>query len=603
MEMSVTFDQAVVFVILATTLVLFVWGRWRYDLVAIAALVGVFMAGLIPADQAFLGFGHPAVVTVAAVLVISRGLLNAGVVDVLSRLLAKMGNGPTAQTATLTGAVVACSSVMNNVGALALLMPVAIWMSRRSGRSPSLLLMPLAFGSLIGGLVTLIGTPPNIIIAAYRTETGAPAFGMFDFAPVGAAVALAGWLFITVLGWRLTPYRESQGAVEDFFEIEDYISEVSVPEASKFAGRTIFELTSKLEKETEATVVGLVRGERHIAAPSWYEQIQAGDILMVEATPEDLKALLDTTGLELAECKGDCRATLGSEEIRLLEAVVTMDSPLPGKTAASLHLRRDYGINLLAIARSGRRLKRRIGQTQFIIGDILLLQGSDEALQAALKTLGCLPLAERKLRIGERQRVLLAVGIFAAAMILSALNMLPVQIAFTLAAALMVVAGLISPADIYESIDWPVIVLLGAMFPLGHALESTGGAELIAAQLLWLSDGISPMATLAVILVGTLLLSNVVNNAAAAVLMAPIAITLARGMEVSPDPLLMATAVGASCAFLTPVGHQSNALVMAPGGYQFSDYWRLGLPLSVLVTVIAVPLILWVWPLAPATMP
>lgn len=358
-----------------------------------------------------------------------------------------------------------------------------------------------------------------------------------------------------------------------------------------------------MEKETEATVVGLVRGERHIAAPSWYEEIQAGDILMVEATPEDLKALLDTTRLELAECKGDCRATLGSEEIRLLEAVVTMDSPLPGKTAASLHLRRDYSVNLLAIARRGRRLKRRIGQTQFIIGDILLLQGSDEALQTALRTLNCLPLAERKLRIGEPRRVMLAVGIFAAAMLLSALNMLPVQIAFTAAAALMVIAGLISPGDIYESIDWPVIILLGAMFPLGHALESTGGAGLIAAQLLRLSDGISPMATLATILVGTMLLSNVVNNAAAAVLMAPIAITLAQGMGISPDPLLMATAVGASCAFLTPVGHQSNALVMAPGGYQFGDYWRLGLPLSILVTVIAVPLILWVWPLAPGIAP
>lgn len=601
--MPVTFDQAVVFVILGATLVLFVWGRWRYDLVAIAALVLVFIAGLVPADQAFLGFGHPAVVTVAAVLVMSRGLLNAGVVDVLSRRLAKAGTGPTAQAATLTGAVVACSSVMNNVGALALLMPVAIWMSRRSGRSPSLLLMPLAFGSLIGGLVTLIGTPPNIIIAAYRADTGAPAFGMFDFAPVGAAVALAGWLFIAVLGWRLTPYRESQPASEDLFEIENYISEVIVPEDSKYVGKTIFDLTSRMEKESEAAVVALVRADRHIPAPSWYEEIQAGDILMVEATPDDLKALLDTARLELAGCKGDCKATLGSDEIRLLEAVVTMDSPLPGKTAASLHLRRDYGVNLLAIARRGRRLKRRIGQTQFIIGDILLLQGSDEAVQTTLKTFNCLPLAERKLRIGEPRRVMLAVGIFAAAMLLSALNLLPVQIAFTAAAALMVIAGLVSPTDIYESIDWPVIVLLGAMFPLGHALESTGGAQRIAAQLLRFSDGISPMATLAVILVGTMLLSNVVNNAAAAVLMAPIAITLAQGMGVSPDPLLMATAVGASCAFLTPVGHQSNALVMAPGGYRFGDYWRLGLPLSVLVTVIAVPLIPWIWPLAPAVQP
>jgi di/tricarboxylate transporter len=506
--MNLSVDQSVVFAILSATLVLFVWGRWRYDLVALAALVLVFVAGLIPAGQVFLGFGHPAVITVAAVLVLSRGLLNAGVVDALSRYLARVGSRPMAQVGTLTGIVILCSGFMNNVGALALLMPVAIWMSRQSGRPPSLLLMPLAFGSF-------------------------------------------------------------------------------------------FHLTSAPGKETEATVVGLIRGERHIPAPSWYEIIQAGDILMVEATPEDLKALIDEQGLSLAECKGDCKATLGSDDIRLMEAVIASDSPLAGKTATRLHLRRNFGVNLLAIARRGRRLERRLGRTELVIGDILLLQGGDESLQTVLKTFKCLPLAERGLRIGQPRKVLLALGIFVAAMVLSALNLLPVQIAFTAAAVIMIVVDLVPLGDIYESIDWPVIVLLGAMFPLGQALESTGGAQLIAAKLLLLSAHLSPMATLAMTMVGTMLLSNVVNNAAAAVLMAPIAITLARGMAVSVDPLLMTVAVGASCAFLTPVGHQSNALVMAPGGYRFGDYWRLGLPLSILVTLVAVPLILYFWPMAP----
>jgi len=598
--MDLTFDQAVVFGILAATLVLFVWGRWRYDLVAVAALLLVFIAGLVPAEQVFLGFGHPAVITVAAVLVLSRGLLNAGVVDSLSRSLAQVGSRPMVQVTTLTGIVVLCSAFMNNVGALALLMPVAIWMSRQSGRSPSLLLMPLAFGSLVGGLITLVGTPPNIIIAIYRAETGAPAFGMFDFTPVGAGVSVAGLVFISLLGWRLTPQREGQSTPEELFEIEDYISEVVVPAGAKIVGQTIFHLTSAMQKEAETIVVGLIRGERHIAAPSLYEVIQAGDILMVEATPDDLKALIDGMGLALAECKGSCKDTLGSDEIRLMEAVITPDSPLPGKTAASLYLRRNFGVNLLAIARRGRRVERRLGQTQFIIGDILLLQGSDESLQTTLKTFKCLPLAERGLRIGQPRKVFLALGIFGAAMLLSALNLVPVQIAFIAAAVIMVVTGLVPLGDIYESIDWPIIVLLGAMFPLGHALESTGGAQLIAAQLLLLSGHFPPMAILAVLLVGTMLLTNVVNNAAAAVLMAPIAITLARGMGVSVDPLLMAVAVGSSCAFLTPVGHQSNALVMAPGGYRFGDYWRLGLPLSVLITVVAVPLILYFWPMAAA---
>ncbi len=592
-------DQTLVFGILSITLVLFVWGKFRYDLVALTALLLVSVTGMVPVDQVFLGFGHPAVITVAAVLVLSRGLFNAGAVDLLSRHMAKVGTVPTMQVTALAGIVVVCSSVMNNVGALALLMPVAIWMSRKSGRSPSLLLMPLAFGSLLGGLVTLIGTPPNIIIALYRADTGLPAFRMFDFAPVGIGVAVAGLAFISLFGWRLTPKREAQSSPDELFEIENYITEVIIPEGSKFVGQTIFHLTTAMEKETEATVVSLSRGETHKPAPSWYEILEPGDVLMVEAAPEDLKALMDGLGLELAECKGDCRATLGSKDIRLMEAVITTESTLPGKTSAGLYLRRFYGVNLLAIARRGRRITRPLGQTKFMTGDILLFQGTDESLQTVVKKFQCLPLAEREIRIGQPKKVVLSVGIFGAAMVLSATGILPVQIAFVAAAVIMVLVRVVPLNEIYEHIDWPVVVLLGAMFPLGHALESSGGAALIAEKLLLLSGFFSSAGTLAVLLVGTMLLSNVVNNAAAAVLMAPIAMTLAREMGFSSDPFLMAVAVGASCAFLTPVGHQSNALVMGPGGYQFGDYWRLGLPLSIIVTVVAVPLILIFWPMAP----
>lgn len=592
-----TTDQALVFAILCATLVLFVWGKFRYDLVALTALLLVSVTGLVPINEVFLGFGHPAVITVAAVLVLSRGLFNAGAVDLLSRHMAKVGTVPTMQVTALAGIVVVCSSVMNNVGALALLMPVAIWMSRQSGRSPSLLLMPLAFGSLLGGLVTLIGTPPNIIIALYRVETGLPAFRMFDFAPVGIGVALAGLAFISLFGWRLTPKREARSSPDELFEIENYITEIIIPEGSKFIGQTIFHLTSAMEKETEATVVSLSRGEIHKPAPSWYEILESGDVLMVEAAPDDLKALMDGLGLELAECKGDCRSTLGSKDIRLMEAVITTESTLPGKTSAGLYLRRLYGVNLLAIARRGRRITQPLGQTKFMTGDILLFQGTDESLQTVVKKFKCLPLAEREIRIGQPKKVMLSVGIFGAAMVLSATGILPVQIAFTAAAVIMVLSGVVPLGEIYEHIDWPVIVLLGAMFPLGHALESSGGAGLIAEKLLMLSGFFSSAGTLAVLLAGTMLLSNVVNNAAAAVLMAPIAITLAKEMGISPDPFLMAVAVGASCAFLTPVGHQSNALVMGPGGYKFGDYWRLGLPLSIIVTVVAVPLILIFWPM------
>lgn len=597
--MNLSGDQATIFLILLATLVLFVWGRWRYDLVAMGALLLVFVTGLIPADQLFLGFGHPAVITVAAVLVITRGLINAGAIDALSRQLSRVGTRPTAQVAALTAIVIMSSGFMNNVGALALLMPVAIWMSRRSGRSPSLLLMPLAFGSLVGGLVTLIGTPPNIIIAMFREETGKPAFGMFDFTPVGLGVALVGLLFIVLFGWRLTPRREGQASPDELFEIDSYISELLVPEDSKFVGQTVFHLTSAMENEAEGTVVDLVRNGQHHPAPSWYEIIQAGDILMVEIAPEDLKVLIDALGMTLAANKTHPKATLNSEEVRLLEAVVAPDSPLVGKTAARMALRHNFSVNLLAIARRGRRLNRRLGKTSLAIGDILLLQGTEAALQVLIRDYRCLPLAERGLRIGRPSQVLMAVGIFGVAMLLSTFNVLPVQVAFVTASVVMILARLVPLSDIYVSIDWPIIVLLGALFPLGHALESTGGAGLIAEKLLVLSGYLPPMGTLAVLLVATMLLSNVVNNAAAAVLMAPIAITLAKGMAVSADPFLMCVAVGASCAFLTPIGHQSNALVMAPGGYQFGDYWRMGLPLSLVVIVVALPLILFFWPMVP----
>ncbi len=594
--MTLTLDQAIVFGILALTLAMFVWGRWRYDIVSLGALLLVFIAGLVPAGEVFSGFGHPAVITVAAVLVISRGLLNAGVVDGMSRFLARVGSNLTAQVATLTGIVVLCSGFMNNVGALALLMPVAIWVSRQSGRSPSLLLMPLAFGSLIGGLITLIGTPPNIIIATYRIQTGAQPFGMFDFAPVGAAVAVLGLVFIALVGWRLTPRRESGADSEELFKIKEYISEVRVPDAAKIVGHSLYQLTSEMGKDMTAVVVGLVRGDRYMPAPSWYEVIEGGDILMVEADSEDLKSLVEGLGLELAESKLEHLDALESDEIRIIEAIVTPTSPMTGKTAVSMKLRANFGVNLLAVARQGQRLKSRLGQIRFAAGDILLMQGSDEDLKESLSTLNCLPLAERGIRFFKPKRILLAIAIFGAAMAVAAFNLLPVQIAFLGAALIMVVVGLISVNEIYASIDWPIIILLGAMFPLGSALETTGGAELIAKKMMLLSEHFPPVATLAVLMVGTMLLSNVVNNAAAAVLMAPIALNLASGMGVSADPLLMGAAVGASCAFLTPVGHQSNALVMAPGGYRFGDYWRLGLPLSVIVVVVAVPLIVWVWP-------
>jgi len=614
-----TGEQLIVFGVLAATLVLFVWNRWRYDLVALAALLACALTGVVPAEEVFAGLGHPAVISVAAVLVLSRGLLNAGVVDSVARRLMQVGERPWAQVAALTGIVALSSGFMNNVGALALFMPVAIWMSRQSGRSPSYLLMPLAFGSLLGGTLTLIGTPPNLIIAGYRAEAGEAPFGMFAFLPVGAAVTVAGVLFIALLGWRLVPRRQEQEGNGDLFEISAYLTEVRVPEGCKYAGRTLHALIGAVQDEADVQVIALIRGDERQRMPSTYEVLREGDILLVEADSDSLKALLDVTGVELAadveeqenrardeqeaaeqaveQEKAEKNHKSRHGELTLAEAIVSPGSMLVGTSASGLDLRERHGVNVLAVARQGQRLRQRLGEIRFAAGDILLLQTREDALQSTLNSLGCLPLASRGLSITTPRNVLLASAVFAITLATIAFGLLPAATALVTGALVMILVGLIPVGRIYESIDMPVIVLVAAMLPVGQALETSGGSQLIADALLSVGQSLPAAATLALLMVAVMLISNVVNNAAAAVLAAPVAISLARGMDASVDPFLMAVAIGASCAFLTPIGHQSNTLVMAPGGYRFGDYWRLGLPLSILVVLCAVPTILWIWPL------
>lgn len=588
-------SQFIVFATLGLALTLFIWGRWRYDVVAMLSLLAVVLTGIVPPKDAFAGFGHAAVVAVAGVLVVSRGLRNSGLVDSLARLLSGIGNRPTAQVAALTGLVAFCSAFMNNVGALALLMPVAIQIARRGGHSPSLVLMPLAFGSLLGGMTTLIGTPPNIIIATIRAQAGGEPFRMFDFAPVGAGVAVVGVAFIALIGWRMIPKREGQASREDLFQIEEYTTEVRVPDESPLVGKLLRDIESAAD--VDLVIVGLVRHEQHLPAPSMFEVARAGDVLVVEADPKELKTVVDAAGLELVGSEPPGEQALGSDKVGVAEAVVMPGSMLEGRTARSLNLRWRYGVNLLAVARQGTRVRERLGNVRFTAGDVVLLQGETERLAETMSTLGCLPLAERDLQLGKPRRVLLAGAIFAAALVAAATGLLPVQIAFVTAGTLMVLTGLMSLRDVYDSIDWPIIILLGAMLPVGGALETTGGAQLIADQILRVANSLPGWATLAVLLVGTMFLSDLVNNAAAAVLMAPIAIHVAQGMNVSPDPLLLSVAIGASCAFLTPIGHQSNTLVMGPGGYQFGDYWRMGLLLEIIIAVVSIPLLMWFWPL------
>ena len=591
-----TLDQALVFAVLAVALVLFVWGRWRYDIVALGALLALIVPGIIDADQAFLGFGHPAVITVAAVLVVSRGLERSGFVEKVAGWMDGLGPRPILHLVALTALVAVSSAFMNNVGALALFMPVAIRAARDHDRPASLFLMPLAFGSLLGGLTTLIGTPPNIIIATFRAEQMGEAFGMFDFTPVGAGVAVAGLLLIALGGWRLLPERKGEARPDELFELVDYLSEVRIPEGSRWIGRPLHEIVPALD--VDVNVIGIIRAEQEIPLPFHREPLRVDDVLVVEIEPADLDKFVAGPDLEAAGTRELRDLFLTSEDdVQVMEAVVRPDGRLAGRTAEELQLRARHGVNLLGVARQGRRVRGRLREIRLRPGDVLLLQGTPDAVLGSLAALGGLPLAERGVQIGRRRRLALAVGIFVGAIALTVAGLLPVQVALTLAAVAMVASGTLSLQAAYESVQWPIIVLLGAMLPVGEAMESTGAAGVTADLLLRAGAALPPEASLAALLVGTMLLSNVVNNAAATILMAPIGIAMAVSLDTSIDPFLMAVAVGASCAFLTPIGHQSNTLVMGPGGYRFGDYLNLGLPLTLLVALVSVPLILIIWPL------
>ncbi len=587
-------DHIYVFITLFVTLLLFVWGKFRHDFVALFALFVLVILGIVPAEVSFSGFGHPAVITVAAVLIIGKGLENSGLMSVLGKWVSKVGNNIILQVLTLSLLVAIASAFMNNIGALAIVMPVALNIAKKSGHSPSYLLMPISFASLLGGMTTLIGTPPNIIIATLRAkETGEP-FGMFAFTPVGVVVTIAGIFYIAFLGWRLLPKRTSPQSKEELFDIGNYITEVKVNKRSKANNITIRAL-DKLSK-ADVQILGLVRNNKRLHAPDADEELFENDILIIECDTEDLDTFIDDTGLELLGNKKLWTDAIGSKEIVIVEVVVMADSPLIGQTAIGLRMRNSYGVNLLAVSRKDRKIHKRLGHVVFRIGDVLMLQGRSQNIGQSISSMGCLPLVQRGLRIGFEKKMVLTLSIFLIAIAIVVSRILPVHVAFSMAAGMIVLSGTLPIKEMYESIDWPVIVLLGAMLPVGEALETSGGATLIASQILEIANTIPAWATLSILLAVTMLLSDIINNAATVVLMAPIGISIANGLGLSVDPFLMAIAIGGSTAFLTPIGHQSNILVMGPGGYRFGDYFRMGLPLSILILLITVPLILYFWP-------
>lgn len=648
-------NQILILAILAVTVAMFLWGRWRHDMVAIGALLTCVVTGLLPASEAFLGFGHPAVVSVACVLVLSRGLQLSGAVDVLARHALPKNAGTTLSLLALVGLGALLSGFMNNVGAMALLMPLAIQLARRLEIAPGQVLMTLAFGTILGGMTTLIGTPPNLIVSAFRAQTGRGSFAMFDFTPVGLAVALAGVAFVALIGWRLVPVRKEAGL--EGFETGAYLTEARVVAESKSIGKTLRALEPVLD-EVGAQVVGLARDNMRVIAPNPGRRLREGDILVLEAEAESLAKLLSELGLKLEEAvrppepeeetqdnkatevegaaavaqparkdrnglpqehtskavKGSGKAEQDREkdgdkkkdkdkddgaarEIVLMELAVRPGSPLSGRSATDIQLRSRFGLNLLAVSRHGTRALRRLRLMALKPGDLLLMQGPPEAINDFAADMGCVPLAPRALQIPSVRKAWIASAIMVGSVGAAAFGLLPTAIAFALGVLASMALRTVPLRSVYDAIDWPVIMLLGALIPVAAVMETTGTADMVARVLLENVAQGSPVGALVLVLLVTMFLSDLINNAATAAVMCPIAIGTASALGVSADAFLMAVAIGASCAFLTPIGHQNNTLILGPGGFRFGDYWRLGLVVEVIVVAISVPLLLWVWPL------
>ena len=593
-----TLDQGLAFGLIALTIGAFIWGRFRYDVVAVCALLAGVAVGVVPAKNAFDGFSNDITVIIAAALVVSAAFAKSGIVEAVLRPLIPKLKTERSQVPVLTAAVTVLSTATKNVGALAILMPVALQLSRRTGSSPSRLLMPMAFGAMLGGIVTLVGTAPNIIVSQVREELLGKPFAMYDYTPVGLALAAIGFVFLT-FAYRILPKDRAPAVnIEEALAANAYITEVEAPEDWALAGTRIGELHELAGGE--AQVMMLLSGGRRRPRPHPNTKVRPGDVLLLQGEPQALDELINRGKLRLTRSDRPVAMEEPTDEVRVVEAVVGGESELIGRSAQQSDLYGQYGVNLLAVSRSGFDLKQSPSRIRLRAGDIVVLQGAERTLPTALAALGLLPLAEREVRLGGIRHAVAPAVILAAAMVLVALKVVPVAIAFFGAAVAMIVVGALRMREAYAAVDGPLIVLIAAMIPVSEAISTTGGAELIGGWLSSVFRGQSPMIALVSIMAVAMAATPFLNNAATVLIVAPVGASMARQLGLNPDPFLMAVAVGAASDFLTPIGHQCNTLVMGPGGYRFADYPRLGAPLTLLVLVLGAPLIAWFWPLTAA---
>ena len=588
-----TVHQIESFALVATMLALFMSGRLRYDVVAALVLFTAVLLGVVPAGKAFEGFANPVIIIIASVLVVSRAIAASSVLELSVGALLKRIRSPSLQIGVMSAAVGYLSAFIKNVGTLGIFIPIAIQTARRSDRPRSIYLMPLAFASLVGGTITKIGTSPNLLISTVRQELGQPAFGLFDFVPVGLPLTTIAIVFLA-FGWRLLPHRTGAQTAEESFSIDNYSTELRVP-ADNDGSTTVaaFEALG----EGDVSVAGILRegGRRYVPAEDWL--LYPGDVLVVLGDPTVMNKLVSASGFEIVGSKDLATPEEKTEEMNVVEVIVPADSPLIGATPASLGLRHKYGLNLFSVRRAGTQAATRLRSHRFAAGDVVLFQGWEKNLAASVTELGLLPLADRKLTLGQARNGLVPIGLLIVALVLVGLRLIDVEIAFFGAAVLTVLLKQISLKDTYAAIEWPVIVMLGCLIPVGEALKSTGATNIVADLLSAGAQHLPGYATLGLMLLTAMLLTPFLHHAAAVLVLGPVAAGVATHLGYRIEPFLMAVALGCACDFLTPIGHQNNTLVMGPGGYRFGDYWRLGLPLTLMVLFLGTPLILRAWPL------
>ena len=585
-------DQNIISCLMIILVALFIWGKVRYDAVSLIMLSLFVIFGFIPAREAFSGLGHPAVVTVALVLLISKGLEKSGFISFLGMKIQKIIHSQTQFILILCLIAAFLSSFMNNIGAMAMLLPITISICQRMEWNPSKFLMPLAFASILGGMNTKIGTPPNIIISELRGEYSSKDFSFFDFAFAGVPVSVIGIVFIILIGWRLIPIRPINSVNNPLINLDDYLVEMKVNANSPLIDKRAYDLRSMLDDDT--SLIGKINEENKKSEIHGNYKIYEGQILILKINPDYIAEIQKDFGLSL-NLEDDLNM---SKNIAGIEAIIIPKSRLIGRKYN--YFKRLIGgqLSLLGLWRRGLKYRFRLSNEIFKSGDVLLIanRGDESKIGERLELAGLMPLWQREFDIvNDTSKTFLAIGIFLLSLSSIIFDFLPIIVAFLLCVLAFASIRLLTGDSIYRHIDWPVVVLLAAMIPIGNTLTEYGITSSISSSLAQYSNSLDLVWILIIIMVITMFLSDVINNAATAVIMAPIAANVASETGQSVDAFLMCVAIGASCAFLSPIGHQCNTLVMGPGNYKFGDYWKLGLPLEILIICISIPIIIFFW--------